>query len=201
MTVSGFETRRFLRSGRRGRASLDGTPDTSGSLGRSRACRSLPDGDDAGVVEVGGAFSAGVVVVGVSALVVAVGSVLVAVVVVAAVVGALVGAVSVSAVVVGSLVVGGSSARAAVAAPLPKRITATSAGTNFLVTITDGLLACQRSTGAPTRTPARSTGSSVARRGAAWVGLRLPGRKVGVSARPSRMGVAALAHAGGQSPT
>jgi hypothetical protein len=43
-------------------------------------------------------------------------------------------------VLVGSVVLGGSSARAAVATPLPKRITIANSGTSFVRTTIDGLL-------------------------------------------------------------
>ena len=82
-------------------------------------------GDEAVVVDVGGAVvvvSAGVVVA--SVLVVVVVSVLVVVDVVVAVV-------VVVALVVGSVGVGGASARAAAAAPLPKRTTVASVAVSF----------------------------------------------------------------------
>ena len=93
-------------------------------------------GDEAVVIEVGGAVvvSAGVVVVSVLVVVASV-VVVVDVVVVAVVVGAL---------VVGSVVVGGASARAAAAAaPLPKRTAVASVAISFGRT-TDGIIrACR----------------------------------------------------------
>jgi len=83
-------------------------------------------GGEAVVVDVGGGavvVCAGVVVV--SVLVVVVVSVVVVSVLVVVVVSV------VSVLVVGSVVVGGESARAAAAAPLPKRTTVASVGTSF----------------------------------------------------------------------
>jgi hypothetical protein len=88
-------------------------------------------GDEAVVVDVGGAVvvvSAGGVAV--SVLVVVVVSVLVVSVLVAVVVSVLV-VVVVSVLVVGSVIVGGESARAAAAAPLPKRTIVASAAISF----------------------------------------------------------------------
>jgi len=97
----------------------------------------LVDGGTAGVV-VSAAGVAGSVLVGgsVSVLVVVAGSVVV--------VGDVVTVVVVAVLVGGSGVVGGASARAAVATPLPKSTTVASAGMSFVRTTTDDYRASEQ---------------------------------------------------------
>ena len=108
-------------------------------------------GDEAVVVDVGGGVvvSAGVVVVSAGVVVVCV---LVVVVVSVLIVSVLV-VVVVSVLVVGSVVVGGESACAAAAAPLPKRTTVASVAISFRRTMgrdyrrLSNVLVCRRSAG------------------------------------------------------
>jgi hypothetical protein len=130
VTLSGFETRcgGFLRCGRVG-----GTlPGASGTLVQEELALSrVPSrgSDTAVVVDVCGAVVVSGEVVVVSVLVVSVLVVLVVSVLVVLVVSVVA---VVSVLVVGSVVVGGESARAAAAAPLPKRTNVASVAISFL---------------------------------------------------------------------
>jgi apolipoprotein N-acyltransferase len=136
-------------------------------------------GDEALVVELGGASVAVVAVVSAAVVVVSVLVVVVVSVLVVAVsvfvVDAVVSAVVVGALVVGSVVVGGSSARAPAAAPFPKMITVASVAISFwramgrdyrrLSNVLLHKRSAARVTRAATHTPAQPTDRRVVRRG------------------------------------